>query len=53
MLAGEVHDLRHLGFGDFVSEDAALPDAVMMDMEHDLGRGLDILLELYIDKLVG
>src|SRR5262249_501113 len=42
MLAREIHHLRHLGLGDLVGEHAALPDSVMMDVEHDLGRGFDV-----------
>lgn len=45
MLAGEIHHLCHLGLGNLVGEHAALPDAVMMDMQHDLGRRLDVLVE--------
>jgi len=45
VLARKVHHLRHLGFGDFVGEHAALADPMMMDVQHDLGRGLDVLLE--------
>ena len=45
VLAREIHHLRHLGLGDLVGEDPALPDSVMVDVQHDLGRSLDILLE--------
>src|ERR1700716_2656151 len=45
VLARKIHHLRHLGLGDFVGEHPALPDSMMMDVEHDLGRGFDILLE--------
>ena len=45
VLARKIHHLRHLGLGDFVGEYTALPNSVMMDVEHDLGRGFDILLE--------
>ena len=45
VLAREIHHLGNLGLGDLVGEYTTLPDAVMMDMEHDLGRGFDILLE--------
>jgi hypothetical protein len=45
VLAREIHHLRHLGLGDLVGEHAALPDSMMVDVEHDLRRGLDILLE--------
>src|SRR5205823_5971632 len=36
VLAREIHHLRHFGLGDLVGEHAALPDSVMMDVEHDL-----------------
>ena len=50
MLARKIHHLRHLGLGDLVGEDAALADPVMMDVEHDLGGGFDVLLkELFQD----
>ena len=45
VLACKIHHLRHLGLGDLIGEHAALPDPVMMDVEHDLGRGFDVLLE--------
>ena len=45
VLARKIHHLRHLGFGDFIGEYAALPNSMMMHVEHDLGRGFDILLE--------
>ena len=45
VLARKIHHLRYLGLGDFVGEHPALPDSMMMDVEHDLGRGFDILLE--------
>ena len=45
MLAGKIHHLSHLGLCNLVGEDAALPNAVMMDVQHDLGRGLNVFLE--------
>ncbi len=48
MLAGEIHHLRHLGLGNLVGEDAALPYSVMMDVQHDLGCGFDVLLEKFL-----
>ena len=45
MLARKIHHLRHFGLGDLIGEHAALADPVMMDVQHDLGGGLDILLE--------
>src|SRR6267142_6579495 len=41
VLARKIHHLRYLGLGDFVGEHPALPDSMMMDVEHDLGRGFD------------
>src|SRR5690349_3420111 len=37
--------LRHLRFGDFVCVDPAYAHALLMDMEHDLGRFLAVLLK--------
>ena len=51
MLACKIHHLRHFCLGDFVGENAALPDAVMMNVQHDLGRGLDILLEEFLEHV--
>lgn len=45
MLARKIHYLRHFGLGNFVSEDSALADPVMMNMQHDLGCCFNILLE--------
>ena len=45
MFAGKVHDLGHFCFGHFVGEDAAFADPVMMDMQHDLGCSLPILVK--------
>ena len=45
VLARKIHHLGHLGLGDLVGEHAALPDPMMMDMKHDLGRGFDVLLK--------
>src|SRR3954466_9683420 len=45
VLAREIHHLRYLGLGDFIGKHAALPDPMMMDVEHDLGGGFSILLE--------
>ena len=33
------------GLGDLVGKDAAFPDPVMMDVQHDPGRGLAVLVE--------
>ena len=51
VLAREIHHLRHLGLGDLVGEHTALPDAMMMDVEHDLRRGLDVLLEEFFQHM--
>src|ERR1041385_6813847 len=51
VLACKIHHLRHLGLGDLVGEHAALPDSVMMDVEHDLGRGFDVLLEEFFQDM--
>src|ERR1700677_506651 len=45
ILARVIHHLRDLGLGDLVSEDATLADAVVMDVQHDLGRLLRVLVE--------
>src|SRR3981081_2462874 len=45
VLACKIHHLRHFGLGDFVGEHPTLPDSMVMDVEHYLRRGLDILLE--------
>lgn len=37
MLAGKIHNLRHLGFSDFVRIDTADSDAFVVDVEHDAG----------------
>src|SRR6266849_2407357 len=45
VLACKIHHLRYLRLGDLVGEYSALPDSVMMNVEHDLGGGFDVLLE--------
>ena len=50
MLSSKIHDLRHLGLGDFVSKDTALADTVMMNMQHDLGRRFNILLKEFFQN---
>src|SRR5271163_1582901 len=45
MFAGKVHDLRHFGFGDLVSEHPAFADAVLVHMHHDAMGRLGILVE--------
>ncbi len=41
----EFNDLRDLGFGDVIGENAADADAVAVDVEHDLHRLLAVLVE--------
>jgi len=43
--AGEVHDLGHFGFGDFIGEDAANSHTAAMDMQHDIGGFLTVFIE--------
>src|SRR4051812_48001128 len=43
VLAREIHDLGHLGFGDLVGVDAADTNAPLVDMQHDAGRFLAAL----------
>src|SRR5829696_5588884 len=45
VLAGKIHHLRHFGFSDFVGEDPALPDTIVVDVQHDSGRILARLVE--------
>ena len=45
VLAGEVHHLIHFGFGDFVREHAAHPDAFLVDVEHHPGCLFQVHLE--------
>ena len=45
MFARKVHDLRNLGFCDFVSIDAALADPVMVNMQHYSCGGFVVLAE--------
>lgn len=52
MFAGKVHHLRHFCFGHLVGEDAAFPDAMMMDVQHDLGCSLAILVVEGVERLV-
>ena len=51
VFARKIHHLRDLGLGNFISEHAALTDPVMMDVEHDLGGGLDVLLEEFLQDV--
>ena len=45
ILTGEIHDLRHLGLGDLVGENATDTDAAPVNMEHDPSRLIAGLLE--------
>ena len=45
ILAGKIHDLHDLGLRDLVGIYAAFADTVIVDLKHDPGRGLPILLE--------
>src|SRR5690606_1774801 len=45
VLAREIHHLRDLGLCDLVGEHAAFADAMMMNVQHDLGGGLQVLLK--------
>ena len=45
MTAGEFNDLRHFCLRNLVSEHAANPHTVAMDMKHDLDRLFPILVE--------
>src|SRR5262249_60787215 len=45
MFARKVHHLRHFCFGHLVRVDATLPDPMMMNMQHDSGGGLMVLVE--------
>src|SRR5436189_6441080 len=43
VLPGEVHDLRHFGFGDLIGIDTTNTDPASMHMQHDAGRFLATL----------
>ena len=45
MFARKVHDLRDLGFRDFVSIDAAFADPMVMNMQHNSCGGFVVLPE--------
>ncbi len=45
VLAGKIHDLANLGFGNFVSEYTALTDTVVMNMQHNTRCVVHILLK--------
>lgn len=45
MLAGKVHNLGDLCFGHFIGKDAAFTDAVLMNVQHNLGRLIPVFAE--------
>jgi hypothetical protein len=45
MFAGKVHNLRHFSFRHLVRIDPALPDSVVVDVQHDSCGSLAILVE--------
>ncbi len=45
ILSGEIHDLGHFGLGHLECIDPAFAHSVIVNMEHDAGRGLAVLLE--------
>jgi hypothetical protein len=45
VLPGEVHDLRHFRLSNLVSKNATFPDAILVDVQHDPGRILAVLVE--------
>ena len=51
VLAGKVHHLRHLGLRDLVRKNPAFPDPVVVDVQHDPGRILTVLVEEPLDDV--
>ena len=51
MFSCKVHHLRHFGFCDLIRKNAALSDPVMMNMQHDLGRGFNVLLKEFLKNV--
>ena len=51
MFSRKVHHLCHFGFGDLIRKNAALSDPVMMNMQHDLGRGFNVLLKEFLQNV--
>ena len=45
MFSRKVHDLRHFRFRDLVSVNAALADAVVMNVQHNSRRRLTVFVE--------
>src|SRR5215467_7813360 len=45
VLTSVIHRLGHLGLGDLIGVNAAYPDTLLMDMEHDPGRFFAVLLK--------
>ena len=57
MLTGKIHDLRHFGLSHLICIDPTFAHTVIVNMKHDVGRGLPVLLEKALkhvnDKLHG
>lgn len=51
MLPRKIHDLRHFGLGNFVRKHAALADPVVMNMQHDLRRGFNVLVKELLQNM--
>ena len=51
MFSRKVHHLCHFGFGDLIRKNAALSDPVMMNMQHDLCRGFNVLLKEFLKNV--
>ena len=45
ILSGEIHDLGHFGLGHLKCIDPAFAHSMIVNMEHDAGRCLAVLLE--------
>lgn len=45
MFPGEIHHLGHLRLGNFVRKNSTLPNAILVDVQHDPGRILAVLVE--------
>src|SRR6266700_2901297 len=51
MFAGKVHHMSHFSLGDLVCVDAALADPVVVNMQHDSGRSLVVLVEKPLEHM--
>src|SRR5690242_4986418 len=51
VLPGEIHNLRHFGFGDLIGVYAANTDPAPMHMQHDAGRFLTALGEKALEDM--